>query len=415
MNPKSLALSQFIYNITGGSVSQPEVFVSPAYSGVNARYYIRFYPGPQGNLTGGVDTITISFPAGTRIPQVIDSSSITVNGYPAKAGSVIKSGLSVTFGLPEQVNLAGLGQAIIDIAKSAGIENGPMGSYSLGLSTSRETMVSLSEAYTISGGSVSSPRVIVTPQSPGSTAEYEISFNVSSNGFLKGGDDTISIIFPQEISLSSTMPRNSITVNGKSLDGGVVSLSGKRLTFTVPYDVSVMAGGSVNVKISPEANIKNPPIPGINYTLQVSTSKDSVGTISQPYVITGFEIENKKTISLVIDSKTAFIDGKPVLLDVPATILNGRTLVPIRFVSEALGARVTWDQDTQEVTVTLDGKTIILTVDSETAWVNGSRKKLDTNPLIRDGRTLVPIRFLAENFGGDVAWDSETSTVTINK
>jgi len=176
-----------------------------------------------------------------------------------------------------------------------------------------------------------------------------------------------------------------------------------------------MAGGSVNVKISPEANIKNPPIPGINYTLQVSTSKDSVGTISQPYVITGFEIENKKTISLVIDSKTAFIDGKPVLLDVPATILNGRTLVPIRFVSEALGARVTWDQDTQEVTVTLDGKTIILTVDSETAWVNGSRKKLDTNPLIRDGRTLVPIRFLAENFGGDVAWDSETSTVTINK
>ena len=104
-----------------------------------------------------------------------------------------------------------------------------------------------------------------------------------------------------------------------------------------------------------------------------------------------------------------------MLLDVPATILNGRTLVPIRFVSEALGARVTWDQDTQEVTVTLDGKTIILTVDSETAWVNGSRKKLDTNPLIRDGRTLVPIRFLAENFGGDVAWDSETSTVTINK
>jgi len=417
MNPKSLSLSQFIYNISAGSVSQPEVFVSPAFSGASARYNMKFYPGSQGDLTGGADTITISFPAGTQIPQVIDSSSITVNGYPAQNGSVVKSGLSLTFGLPVQVSVPGLSQVIIDISKSAGILNGPAGSYSLGLSTSRETMVSLSETYTISGGSVSSPRVVVTPPAPGSAAEYEISFNVSANGDLNGGTDTISITFPQAISLPSTMPRSAITVNGTSLNGGVVSLTGKRMTFTVPYNVSVEAEGAVTVKISPQANIKNPLTPGNNYILLAATSKDSVSTASLPYAITDSEIkiETRKTISLVIDSKTAFIDAKPVLLDVPATILNGRTLVPIRFVSESLGATVKWNQDTQEVTVALDGKNIVLTVDSDTAWVDGNRVNLDTSPVIKDGRTLVPIRFLAENFGGGVAWDSETRTVTISK
>ncbi|MTV47720.1 MBL fold metallo-hydrolase [Heliobacillus mobilis] len=92
---------------------------------------------------------------------------------------------------------------------------------------------------------------------------------------------------------------------------------------------------------------------------------------------------------------------------------NGRTLVPMRRILESLGAQLSWDQPTQSVTATKDGVTILLTVGSKTAYKNGTPVTLDQAPLIVNGRTVVPARFVVEAFNGDVKWDDATRTVYI--
>ena len=120
-------------------------------------------------------------------------------------------------------------------------------------------------------------------------------------------------------------------------------------------------------------------------------------------------------IILVINDKTAVIDGKAVTNDVAPLIVNGRTYTPARFVAEALGAKVEWNESTRTVTITKDDTNIVLLIDSATAYVNGEAVKMDASAFIADGRTFTPARFVAENLGAQVEWDEATKTVTIIK
>ncbi len=94
-------------------------------------------------------------------------------------------------------------------------------------------------------------------------------------------------------------------------------------------------------------------------------------------------------------------------------IENGRTLVPVRAVSETLDCDVAWHNDTQEINITKGDVFINLTVGSTSAYVNGAENKLDAAPDIRSGRTLVPLRFISESLNLDVDWNGETKTITI--
>lgn len=117
--------------------------------------------------------------------------------------------------------------------------------------------------------------------------------------------------------------------------------------------------------------------------------------------------------------------GKDVITDIPAILFEQsgktRTLVPLRFIIDTLGAEVTWDNDTKEATVFLKGKVIVLKAGSTTALVDGESYPLpDKVPVKLMGidynyRTLVPIRFVSEQLGLDVGWIQDTQTVTINK
>lgn len=114
-----------------------------------------------------------------------------------------------------------------------------------------------------------------------------------------------------------------------------------------------------------------------------------------------------------------------VVTDMPAILynLNGkdRTLVPVRVISESIGAKVTWDAVTQTVTIIYKGKTIVLTVDSTKAKVNGVSYTLpDSVPAKLMGfegvnRTLVPVRFISEQLGLVVNWAGDTRTVILNQ
>jgi phage baseplate assembly protein gpV len=119
------------------------------------------------------------------------------------------------------------------------------------------------------------------------------------------------------------------------------------------------------------------------------------------------------SIEIIIDNPTARVSGGNVTLDQPATVLNGRTVVPARFIAENLGATVAWNESTRMVTVTRESTTIEIIIDNTTARVNGANVTLDQPATVLNGRTMVPARFIAENLGATVGWDGDTRTVTI--
>jgi len=108
-----------------------------------------------------------------------------------------------------------------------------------------------------------------------------------------------------------------------------------------------------------------------------------------------------------------YIDGAPLSMDVPPQLVDGRTLVPLRAIFEALGAELEWNPETRTVTGTKGDTIVILTVGSTTPTVNGQVVPIDVPARIVDDRTLVPLRFVAESFGVDVDWDGSTRIVTI--
>ena len=108
------------------------------------------------------------------------------------------------------------------------------------------------------------------------------------------------------------------------------------------------------------------------------------------------------------------MDGIAMQTDVPPFIdENGRTMVPVRFVSEALGCNVGWNPDDQRVRIARPGIIVELYIDRQAAQVNGKEQKLDTAAVLKEGRTMVPLRFLAETFGLKVEWKQESLTVAI--
>lgn len=121
----------------------------------------------------------------------------------------------------------------------------------------------------------------------------------------------------------------------------------------------------------------------------------------------------KTRMILQVGNVNAIVNDKTVKLDAAPKIINGRTLVPIRFVAESFGATVTWDPVFKLVIITLDKNQIFLQIGTTFASVNGKKVTLDSAPIISGGYTLVPIRFISESLGADVQWEPNTKTITI--
>ena len=121
----------------------------------------------------------------------------------------------------------------------------------------------------------------------------------------------------------------------------------------------------------------------------------------------------KVTIIMTIGSKNALISGQEKINDVAPIIANNRTMLPARFIVENLGAKIEWIADEQKVKIENDETEIILYIGSDTAIVNNENIKLDSPAFIDNGRTYTPIRFISEALGAEVKWDSDSQSVTI--
>ena len=118
-------------------------------------------------------------------------------------------------------------------------------------------------------------------------------------------------------------------------------------------------------------------------------------------------------IVLTLGRKSAVVDGAAVKLDVAPLALNGVTYLPFRFVADAMGGQVGWDQTAKRVTALRGAKLLDMWLGRSDLVLNGERKPVTAAPIVRGGRTLVPLRLVSEQLGLDVAWDGKTKTITI--
>ena len=123
----------------------------------------------------------------------------------------------------------------------------------------------------------------------------------------------------------------------------------------------------------------------------------------------------KEFIKLTIGQKIVWIFDEYVVNDVAPEIKNDRTMLPIRIIAEALGAKVTWNEAEQKVTIAEDDLTIEIFIGQPFATVNGKPVQLDAPAYIANDRTYLPLRFVAENLGATVEWNAADSSVTIFK
>lgn len=110
---------------------------------------------------------------------------------------------------------------------------------------------------------------------------------------------------------------------------------------------------------------------------------------------------------------TLKLDGSVVQTEVPPIIISGRTMTPAKFLFEAMGGKVEWIAETRQVKVALNDTSVLLTINSNTAQVNGQTKTMDVAPIIKNQRTLIPTSFVAQELGCGVTWINDTRTVEI--
>lgn len=143
---------------------------------------------------------------------------------------------------------------------------------------------------------------------------------------------------------------------------------------------------------------------------QRAESLEDISDLREKYFGGGIKA---KELVISFDSIKVVIDGELQQFEQSPIVVKGNTLVPMRAIFERLGAKVDWNQVQRTVTVTKGDTTIVLTIGSSTATKNGQSVKLDVPAQTKTGHTMVPLRFISEALGANVQWNGKTSTVTI--
>lgn len=220
--------------------------------------------------------------------------------------------------------------------------------------------------------------------------------------------------------------KSSIILSAKAANDGI------DLSWNKPKNASEIIGYNIyrSTRSGKQSNtpITDFPIEGISYTdknidnnqtyyyILKAVYKDK--TLGEPTAEVSVESNFGKTIVLQVGSKYMHVNGKKIEIDpgkgTEVVIKNGRTFLPIRALIENMGGEVEWNQSDQKVSLYLNKHKIYLWIGNKTAKVDGVNKETDVEPYISDtNRTMLPLRFIIENFDCEVDWDGLTQKVTI--
>jgi len=217
---------------------------------------------------------------------------------------------------------------------------------------------------------------------------------------------------------------------GASVDAGTVTLAWSAVAGAASYDVQTSTTADFGKTLTDKRSIAGTSV--VLGAAEVAASGSiywrvrAVGAIlSSPWsVVQSFSVRtvpppsHQTVLVLHVASAKMLVDGVSVTIDVAPQIVEGRTLLPIKWVAEPLGADVSWNAADRRVTVSLNSMTLELWIGKNQARVNGKFVAIDGQnakvvPLIVNGRTMLPIRFVAEQLGADVQWEQSTKTITI--
>lgn len=251
---------------------------------------------------------------------------------------------------------------------------------------------------------------------PNATKTYTFTATgTNSNYEWKDNSCTVSVSRKKSSSSSSDTSAPTYGVSTSKTENGKISVTpakaeaGEKVTIKATPDSGYQLD-KVTVKDKDNSNVKLTKVNDNEYTFTMPKGKVSVDAtfVQKDAADDNSVAEKSKVIKLQIGSRIVNVDNEAVIYDAAPVIRNDRTLVPIRIVTETLGGKVDWNGVTKEVTLNIDGKEIKMTIGK-------TLEKYGVAPVIIDGRTFVPVRFVADELGATVAWDDATKTVTITK
>ena len=248
-------------------------------------------------------------------------------------------------------------------------------------------------------------------------------FDWAANGFTKANGwliPTDAYKLPSlregEYPALPDLPEEPVPTKKRSGGGGTAPQ-----TYTAQFDTN---GGSAVDKVKTDKNgkIERPADPTKEGYIFVGWYSDS--KLTKPFDFSAELTANStlyakwkenNEIILTIGSRKISVFGREIKNDVAPKIVNDRTMLPIRIVAESLGGTVTWNGELQRVTIQKGADVILITIGADTAYVNGTAVKLDAAAFVENGRTYLPLRFVSETLGAQVAWNEAEKTVTITK
>ncbi|MCE5192351.1 MAG: stalk domain-containing protein [Candidatus Cryosericum sp.] len=511
--------------ITASQVTASTVALSNPGAALASSYTITFSTGAGGSLTAGIDRISIEFPVGTTIPSSIAGNTVTVNGLTSSLVTV--SGSIISTVVP--ANVPSGSPVTVVFLESAGLRN-PVGTgtYVVRVSTTKESSPVSSAGYAISA--LPTVSAAISPASPDGKLNYyvtrpSIAFLASSpidaspivyyrfdnNQYaVYGGTPVLGIEGQHTLDfyavdrqghqsvvgslvllvdtvapvLNIASPQDNVVLTGRTFEvsgstdvGGSVSVNGTnvvvdetgafstQMTLTGDSGVVVVrsadAAGNISEKTlhvsfdttSPVLTLTTPRMfdkvyklplevtgrtePGSTLTVNGTTAlvnpdgtfETSIGSLpdgASIVTVTATDAAGNATtrtasvsflkttiIRMQIGKLDALVNAESKRLTAAPIIKNGSTLVPLRFIAETLGIAPSWDAVFSIVDMNVGGHQVRLQVGVKFAGVDGRRVSLDTSPVIISGVTMVPLRFVSETMGADVLWDATTSTVTV--
>ena len=246
--------------------------------------------------------------------------------------------------------------------------------------------------------------------------EVEVSFVTTEDTFVVSADENVTDVEVKEgdnvVVVSTSL---LLTKDIKFADAIVVEAEAEQPVFVDKFDIVeeqlISADGNLVVNVENKEEYA-----GKKLLVLYSVTTMSIPPQAIPNRIIVMPEDEEVSISFTVGSKELDINDKKVEVEIaPYIVGEGTTLVPLRVISEAFGAKVGWDGETQTVMIVDSDTQIILQIGNKTAFVNGEAVEMEEAPeLLGSGVTTVPLRFVSETFKAEVNWD-ESQLITVSR